>query len=139
MTGALLVWAETRASAACTDHTFFSFQANPTESNSRGARSTSQTSTAPGKPSAPLPCGQCPGNAPIPGDAPCRGPFCSGDPLPQGVPITSTKVNPSQEQWSLWLVLPEGAETPTSAWLALSQLVIPLDRTTSIFHPPRHG
>gem|GEM_PF-5698410 len=127
--------AEARASASCTDHTAFSFATFAQEAVSNGPRTGPlPVRASTGNP--PLPCGQCP-NKPLEG--PCRGPSCSGNNLPEGLPITTGTNNVTQDQWNLAIAQTHLNQDERIDWLSLGQLLTPISRTDCIFHPPRHG
>ena len=136
LVGAFLL-AESRTQASCSDHTVFSFASFSQDSpptGVRGGQLPARPST--GKPSEAPPCDRCPVN---PFEAPCRGPGCSGNNLPEGLPITTDNVNVTQDQWNVALMHALRHTDEQIDWLALSQTVSPVSRTDSIFHPPRHG
>src|SRR5262245_40701165 len=126
--------AESRAQAACGDHTFFSFNVFSQEvTSSTPRRAAAQTAfAASGR---ALPCGQCP-DTPTP--EPCRGPSCSGQ---NGLPTTTTTATTYRESQSTALaglrtasMMPEG-----DAWACASDRFEPISSTDPIFHPPRVG
>ncbi len=85
----------------------------------------------------PLPCGKCPGSPNAPVNTPCRGPFCSGNSAPAGLPITNATSPRVQEQLSA-LALPAGDEQDEhSDWFSPDQLVLPITSADPIYHPPR--
>ena len=135
--GGAFFLAEARAAASCSDHTAFSFAIFTQEAVSNGPRTGQlQVRTSTDKPGHPLPCGQCPTR---PLDGPCRGPSCSGNNLPQGLPITTDTITTPQDQWNLAFAATHLNEDDQIGWLALGQQQIPIPCTDSIFHPPRHG
>src|SRR5262245_53961876 len=79
---------------------------------------------------------QCPQNTP--GEQPCQGPFCSGNPPTDAVPLSSRSAEQTQDQWSV-LLAPAQAPDQCAEPLFLSSAPLPLRRTVSIFHPPRHS
>jgi hypothetical protein len=135
--GALLVAAETRAVAGCGDHTFFSFQTFEPSSNSDRPR----PPTSPGafQTGRPTPCGQCPSNPLAPSDMPCRGPSCSGNNLPPGLPVTSTALKIHEQQLTMCLVVADLHHSQDRDWLFVNNSFQPVQRSDSIFHPPRHS
>ena len=74
----------------------------------------------------------------MPGE-PCRGPSCSGDPKPQGAPVTSTNLHETQELWNLCIGLGTPDNSSRGNWLRSSQSIHPITRNDSIFHPPRQA
>src|SRR5262245_38099462 len=135
LVGAFLL-AESRAQASCSDHTVFyfaSFGQDAPPTGVRGGQLPARPST--GKPTE-SPCDRCPVN---PFEAPCRGPGCSGNNLPEGLPGTTDNVNVTQDQWNVTLMQALRNTDEQIDWLALSQTLSPVSRTDSIFHPPRHG
>jgi hypothetical protein len=136
----MLFGAVSSADASCNNHTFFSFptiEPSPTPNQPTGSNATATLPSA--KESEPLPCGQCPSSPSAPGDVPCRGPNCSGNNAPQGIPITNGAQNKIQETWSLATFLPTADEIQQSGRLQLAEFSVPVHRIDPIFHPPRHG
>lgn len=85
-----------------------------------------------------MPCDLCPNRPFAPGDAPCQGPSCSGNKLPQGVvPTTTIEVRDPPTMLFNWLA--EATNGSQQAWLETNSLVRPIERTDSVFHPPRHA
>lgn len=128
-------FAEARACASCNDHTAFSFASFGQEPVPTGARNRQAPAPSSAVPQGqPLPCSQCPAN---PLEAPCRGPSCSGNNLPDGLPVTTGKINVTQDQWNLSWIDTHLSFDEQIDWLALGQILCPVSRANSIFHPPR--
>ncbi|MCI0681484.1 MAG: hypothetical protein L0Y71_05220 [Gemmataceae bacterium] len=127
--------ADSRAHAGCGEHTFVSFASFTQETSSTGQHSTSAPAQV--KRTGALPCGQCP-RAPLP--EPCRGPSCSGQNLPDGLPTTTTTTSHRESQPTAFVAMlaactpPDGGERH-----CIDDTFEPITSTDSIFHPPRMG
>jgi hypothetical protein len=85
----------------------------------------------------PLSCLQCP-DAPLsPDKAPCRGPSCSGQQLPEGLAAPKT-TDGRDSSWSLVVTLTFLPEDLRANRLFAIAMGAPIRRTDSIFHPPRY-
>lgn len=135
--GVLWFGAEARAVAGCGDHTFVSFRVF--ESNPDSSKPHSTTSAPQSKRSTSLPCNTCPANPFAPTDEPCRGPFCSSNNLPPGLPVTSTVPEMRDQSQTMCLFLTDNRSDEEQGWLFVSNSFQPVERIDSIFHPPRHG
>lgn len=130
---AVSILAESRAEAGCGDHTFISFAAFTQEGSSSNSQPTRTQPNA--RPVGALPCGQCPSQQT---PEPCRGPSCSGQNLPQGLPTTTTTTSYRESQSTAFVTLlaaflpREGGE-----WFHANDNFEPIPSTDSIFHPPR--
>jgi hypothetical protein len=85
------------------------------------------------EPARPSPCRQCPSQ---PSDAPCQGPWCSGNHLPMPVPVPTT-ANNVEDHVACWAA---GDMTCSSEQIGLHVLCDQLHRVHHIFpifHPPR--
>jgi hypothetical protein len=136
---AFLFLAESRLLAGCGDHQLFNFQAFETVSTSTPHAIQPGAGLTTSNLNKPLPCGQCPFQQNMPGEEPCRGPYCSGNPLPHGTPVSSTNVQETQELWSLCNSLGTPDCQQHGNWLHPSESILPISSTDSIFHPPRQA
>ena len=131
--GGLFFVAEARAWGACGAHTVFSFQTVAAVAPSNKSLQTSSNLTIRTR-SVPQPCDRCPA---APSEAPCRGPQCSGQSAPQGVPVTGGSMRTALEPLTLVddsaIAIPDQRDE----WLAASVPASAVPRTDSIFHPPR--
>jgi hypothetical protein len=134
--GVVLCLAEARAYAGCNDHTVFSFRSIASSSSPTDPVSSNQQSADVSDLRRALPCSRCPTSPAAPVNAPCRGPFCSGNKAPVGLPITAP--NPKVQEQLTALALPAGDEQDEhSDWLSPDQFVTPITSADPIFHPPR--
>jgi acetyl esterase/lipase len=134
---ALWLGGEARAMAGCGDHTFVSFRVFDSSPDSGKPRST--TSTPQSRQSGSLPCNSCPTNPLSPTDEPCRGPFCSSNNLPPGLPVTSMAPEMRDQSQTMCLFLTDNRSDEEEDRLFVNNSFQPVERTDSIFHPPRHG
>jgi hypothetical protein len=138
LAAALLAWlgqgtvAPSAARASCGDYV--------TVSSGEGETTPSHQPPAPTRP--------CPGNVTpcrehVPAEAlpdsqvPCRGPGCSGNPVPPPEPLTTVSPEGGQDHWvclvSLPVFLPADPGDPRTEPGALR----PVRHGLSVFHPPR--
>jgi hypothetical protein len=132
---ALLFVADSRASAACGGHTVVSFQTVETASPVKKA---APSNLIIHRPTVTRRCGQCP-VAPEPAAPPCRGSFCSGQPAPSAVPVTSSSLRIAPEPLNLADAAGVLQQNRHADWLALGVPSLAVPRTDFIFHPPRQG
>lgn len=79
-------------------------------------------------------CATCP-FAPL-GQSPCRGPHCSNERPPEGVPVappSTIQIDP----WSALLHIVNSQTHPFAGYLPPDGHACPIPRIDSIFHPPR--
>ena len=122
--GALLVLGQAQARASCGTHTFFSFQ------EFRSSQTSEQTSES-NKPQATSQ------NSHKPVETPCRGPFCSSNSAPQGLPVTSSTTSGQDHQWSCIVAHLVLLGDQRVTWLALQPTAPGTNQADPIFHPPR--
>jgi hypothetical protein len=82
--------------------------------------------------SRPVPCQQCPA---APGEAPCQGPWCSGNHAP--MPVPTAPVENSQDPWACWWSATQGAEGQQLHRIVLDAELNRVHHVFPIFHPPR--
>ena len=71
---------------------------------------------------------------------PCHGPNCSGAPVHQPVPLAPASISGPQAKEVVQALDPLDADqSPRLAFDRDTNCVLPIDRTSSIFHPPRLG
>lgn len=99
-------------------------------------QSSSSTQPAPG-PKKPTPCSQHSQDPSAPRRAPCPGPSCSGDPLPQSAPVTVTPNSGERDPLGLVGGAADLADAYAGALLANDGPIQLIRRAMSVFHPPR--
>jgi hypothetical protein len=82
--------------------------------------------------SRPVPCQRCPT---APGEAPCQGPWCSGNHAP--MPVPTAPVENSQDPWACWWFAPLAAEGQQVHRAGLDAELNRVHHVFPIFHPPR--
>lgn len=83
-------------------------------------------------------CGTCPWSKPSgPDRSPCRGPSCSDNPDPPGLPMSASQTNELRDPFGVCLLQPEVNAAPPFSWVHMDQSFRSVARTDSIFHPPR--
>jgi hypothetical protein len=124
-----------QASAGCGDHVIALSSLSPEQRSffvrmmiSGGCRGSVHSDT--GVPA----CWRCPFS---PSDeGPCRGPYCSNERLPEGVPV-SPAPTPTIDPWSMLLHGIQLQELTLAGYLRLADDFTAIPRIDFIFHPPR--
>lgn len=81
-------------------------------------------------------CRQCPMRPSDPGGRPCRGPWCSGDPIP--IPIAPpTVVESPGEPWALHGAVAAHKDVGPAPFASHAGQFARVHHVSSIYHPPR--
>jgi hypothetical protein len=133
---ALGCFAVQRAEAGCGDHVVVLSSLSPEERTFfvrmliRGGCSGSLETDL-----AALPrCASCPLNPS--GEGPCRGPYCSNERLPEGVPVSPSPTH-AIDPWTLLIRTIQLQHLTRAGAVEPVATSNPIDRVDSIFHPPR--
>jgi hypothetical protein len=135
--GAVLCLAEARAYAGCNAHIAFSFHGIAASSSSTGPATSHQQNAAASDLTVSLPCSKCSNSSDVPDNTPCRGPFCSGNKVPAGLPTTTAPGPNVHEQLTALASRTCAEQEAQSNWLSPDQFVVPITSVDPIFHPPR--